>query len=273
VAKDFNMDDPATNLLTMIKFRADTSGADCIFAITGEAWAMIPDEGNHRLFKTFGIGATHAEEVPEGWRIYSKEVLYFLDPDTGEILREWDNPFIKRKVDVVHIANDPVNGVFLREGEGPFGKILTAPYPYVAYGDNIIFQWNFYIMHKSPMPKKEYPLYSQSDFIQHAELWGIQGKKSEATNPAVTSAQSTISWSRVDQWQPWMEMGDRPGFMVFHTHCYKVTGGVRDLPRQYVDYTKKHYPQHLESPKVWESKFVDLHSLFKQLVDSGKRKR
>lgn len=73
MAKDFNMDDPATNLLTMIKFRADTSGADCIFAITGEAWAMIPDEGNHRLFKTFGIGATHAEEVPEGWRIYSKE--------------------------------------------------------------------------------------------------------------------------------------------------------------------------------------------------------
>ena len=55
--------------------------------------------------------------MEEGYRVYSREVLFYLDPQTGEILQEWANPFLDgRKVEVVHIQNDPVNGVFARKG-------------------------------------------------------------------------------------------------------------------------------------------------------------
>ncbi len=263
--ESFDLEDPATNLTTLLKFRADLSGADVVSAFPGEAWAMIPDEGNYRLFKTFGIGASHIEERPEGWRVYHREVLYYLDPDTGEILKDWYNPFIDRKVDVVQIANDPVNGTFLREGEGT----LAAPYPYVAYGDDIIFQWNFYIFHENEMPRKDYPLYAQGHYQQHAELWGVQGRKSEAMDPNVTSASSTTSWTRIGQWLPWLEMGNRPGIIAYHSHTYKLRGGVGDIPKDILKYTEKNYPEYLESPKEWVEprNNQSSYSEFKKMID------
>jgi hypothetical protein len=263
---DLDLDDPLTNLMAMLKIRGDISGKEFFFAFPGEAWAMIPGDGNFRLFKTFGFGAGRFEEAPEGWRILSREVLYYVDPDSGEILEQWSNPFLGgRSVDVVHVSNDPINGIFTLGGRGP----LAAPYPYIAYGDDIIFQWNFFIHRPAAMSRKDYPLYSSGDMDQHAELWGIQGHKSDVLNPAITSAPATISWSRVASWLPFMEMGNRPGTVVFHSHSYKLTGGVDDLPRQFRDYTEKHYPEWMGAPTEWNGpELQSSDEVFKELIDS-----
>ena len=243
-----DLDDPETNYRALLKMRADLAGKDCLFAFPGEVWAMVPQERNYRCFKTFGIGASRIEEVDEGWRIYSREVLYYMDPDSGVILETWNNPFLGgREVEVFHIANDPVNGVFTRRGH----PILSPPYPYVSYGDDVVFQWNFYIFKPAPLTRSEYPLYSSGDKDQHAELWGLKGRKSELLDPTITSASCVMSWSRVADWLPFMEMGTRPGTMVFHSHSMKLMNGVADLPRYILDYTERHYPKYLEAPKEW----------------------
>lgn len=243
-----DLDNPETNFRAMLKLRADLAGADCLFAFPGVAWVMIPQEKNYRCFKTFGIGASRIEEVPEGWRIYSREVLYYLDPETGAILQSWKNPFLGgREVPVVHVANDPVNGIFARQGS----PILSPPYPYVSAGDDVVFQWNFFIFRPSELTRSEYPLYSSGDHDQHAELWGIKGRKSEILNPQITSASCVMSWSRVAGWLPFMEMGASPGTMVFHSHSMKLMNGVDDLPRYILDYTAKNFGKYLEAPKEW----------------------
>lgn len=243
-----DLDDPETNFRAMLKLRADLSGKDCLFAFPGVAWAMVPQEKNQRCFKTFGIGAARIEEVPEGWRIYSREVLYYLDPDTGAILESWKNPFLGgREVEVVHVANDPVNGVFARQGN----PALAPPYPYVSAGDDVVFQWNFFIFKPAELTRSEYPLYSSGDKDQHAELWGIQGRKSEILDPRTTSASCVMSWSRVAGWLPFMEMGASPGTMVFHSHAMKLMNGADDLPRYIRDYTEKNHARYLEAPKEW----------------------
>ena len=267
-ADNLDLDDPQQNLMAMLKIRGDISGEDFVFAFPGEVWAMIPNQGNYRLFKTFGVGAGHLEDAPEGWRILSREVLYYLDPDSGGILDTWNNPLpgYEKKVGVVHVNNDPINGVFTADGKG----VLAAPYPYVAYGDDIIFQWNFFINRPSYLTRKDYPLYSAGDIDQHAEMWGIQGRKSDVLNPDVTSGQATISWARVCQWLPFMEMGDTPGFLVFHSHCYKLTGGVQDLPRHILDYTEKHFPKYLVSPTEWNGfEMQDYSDVCRKMVDRG----
>jgi hypothetical protein len=247
-SKSLDLDDPETNFMAMLKLRADLSGKDCLFAFPGEAWVMIPQEKNHRLFKTFGIGATRIEEVEEGWRIYSREVLYYLDPVTGEILETWKNPWLGGKeVEVFHIANDPVNGVFAREGN----PILSPPYPYVAYGDDVVFQWNFYIQKQAELSRADYPMYSSGDIDQHAELWGITGRKSEILDPNITSASCVMSWTRIANWLPWMQMGANPGVVSFHSHSMKLMNGAADLPRYILDFTEKNFPKYLEAPKEW----------------------
>ncbi|NND37855.1 MAG: DUF1838 family protein [Gammaproteobacteria bacterium] len=267
--KRLDLDDPETNFNAMLKLRADTSGKDCLFAFPGETWAMVPQEKNYRCFKTFGIGATRIEEVDEGWRIYSREVLYYLDPDSGEILETWKNPFLGgREVEVMHIANDPVNGVFKRQGGHP---VLTPPFPYVSYGDDVVFQWNFYIFKPAELKRAEYPLYSSGDIDQHAELWGIKGRKSEILDPSITSASCVMSWSRVAAWLPFMEMGSRPGTITFHSHSMKLMNGADDLPRYIRDYTEKHYPKYLEAPKEWQGPVMtSAAGEFKKKLDARK---
>lgn len=264
--RELDLDDPETNYMAMLKLRADLAEKDCFFAFPGEAWAMVDQESNRRLFKTFGIGASRIEEVDEGWRIYSREVLYYLDPDSGEILQTWKNPWLDgEEVEVFHIANDPVNGVFTRQGH----PVLSPPYPYVAYGDDVVFQWNFFIFKPAALNRSEYPIYSSGDKDQHAELWGIKGRRSELLDPSLTSASCVMSWSRVADWLPWMKMGANPGTMVFHSHSMKLLGGLDGLPRYILDYTEKNFPKYLEAPKTWQGPVMTSSAgEFKKVIDA-----
>ena len=263
---DLDLDDPETNFMAMMKIRGDLAEKDFYFAFPGEAWAMPHQEKPVKCFRTFGLGAGRLEKVPEGYRIYSREVLYYLDPDTGAIMEEWSNPWLDgKKVEVFHINNDPVNGVFAQGGN----PVLAPPYPYVSYGDDIAFQWNFFIFHPAAMTRAEYPLFSSGDQDQHAELWGIMGKKSEVLNPDITSASSVMSWGRVCDWLPWMQMGANPAKMVFHSHSVKLMNGPTDLPREILDYTEKNFPKYLSAPTEWNGPQMTASAgEFKKIIDA-----
>jgi hypothetical protein len=261
---DLDLDDPETNFNALLKLRGDLSGDDFFFAFPGQAWAMIPQEKNHKCFRTFGFGSGRYEKVDGGYRIFSREVLYYLDPDTGEILNEWDNPFSGKKNDVMHIQNDPVNGVFSLKGPGP----LAPPYPYVSCGDMVAFQWNFFIQHPNLLTREEYPKYSAGNIDQHAELWGMIGSKKDILNPDTTSAYCTMSWSRVADYLPFMEMADAPGKMVFHSHSLKLMDGPKELPRAILDYTEKHHSEYLTAPTEWNGpQMTSTAQVFKDMVD------
>ena len=261
---ELDLDDPETNFNALLKLRGDLSGEDFFFAFPGQAWAMIPQEKNHKCFRTFGFGSGRFEKVDGDYRILSREVLYYLDPETGEILSEWSNPFNGRKVEVVHIQNDPVNGVFSLNGRGP----LAPPYPYVSCGDMVAFQWNFFIQHPNVLTREEYPKYSSGNIDQHAELWGLIGSKKDILNPDTTSAYCTMSWSRVADWLPFMEMADAPGKMVFHSHSLKLMDGPKELPRAILDYTEKHHSEYLTAPTEWNGpQMTSSAQVFKNIID------
>ncbi|MEJ2139659.1 MAG: DUF1838 family protein [Gammaproteobacteria bacterium] len=262
---ELDLDDPETNFNALLKLRGDLSGDDFFFAFPGQAWAMIPQQQNYKCFRTFGFGSGRFDKVDGDYRILSREVLYYLDPETGEILNEWSNPFLNdRKVEVVHIQNDPVNGVFSLNGRGP----LAPPYPYVSCGDMVAFQWNFFIQHPNVLTREEYPKYSAGNIDQHAELWGLIGSKKDILNPDTTSAYCTMSWSRVADWLPFMEMGDAPGKMVFHSHSLKLMDGPKELPRAILDYTEKHHSEYLTAPTEWNGpQMTSSAQVFKDIVD------
>ena len=226
---------------------------------------MVPQEQNYKCFRTFGFGAGRYEKVDDGYRIYSREVLYYLDPNTGEILEDWSNPFLGgRTVKVAHIQNDPVNGVFSLTAPGP----LAPPYAYVSCGDMVAFQWNFFIQHPAAMNRKDYPLYSSGDIDQHAELWGMIGSKTDILNPDTTSAYCTMSWSRVADWLPFMEMGNAPGKMIFHSHSMKLMDGPEELPRSILDYIEKHNSEYLTAPTEWNGpQMTSSAQVFKEMID------
>jgi len=63
-----------------------------------------------------------------------------------------------------------------------------------------------------------------------------------------------------------MEMGNRPGVMVYHSDSYKLLRGVDEIPAPMRAYTEKHHPKYLESPRTWQ----DLKLNESQLTESKK---
>jgi len=116
-----------------------------------------------------------------------------------------------------------------------------------------VFRISVFAFRDSVMSRADYPLHSANDKYQASELWMMNGRISEIMNPDITSASCVTSWTRVGQWLPFMEMGNRPGIMVYHSDAYKLLGGLDDIPKDILKYTEKHHPKYLESPKTWQS--------------------
>jgi hypothetical protein len=243
-----DLDDPADNCKALIKLQADLSGHDAMGGFPGSVWAWIPGEGNTLLFNTYGIGVSRVEFRPEenAWRFYHREAQLYLDPKTGEVLESWRNPWTERQVEVLHVLNDHVNRHYpLSGGRFPF------PWAYEIHGDDLVFQISVFRFEDSIMPRKEYPLHSQSDKYQTTELWGMIGSHSEVQAPDVTSAHCVTSWARIAGWMPFMEMGNRPGQVVYHSHSYKLMKGVDEIPNNIRAWFEKKAPEYFESPKEW----------------------
>jgi hypothetical protein len=241
---------PLDNLIALLKLQADLSGAPVYGGFPGKAWAWVPGEGNVLLFNTYGIGASRLEWNSEEqvFRLYHREALYYCDPQSGEVLDVWTNPLTGARLEVLHILNDPVNRVYTLQG-GPF----APPYPYLTSGDRIVFQLDVLRgTEQSPMSRKEYPLHAQQDLYQSGELWAITGSLAEINDPKVTSASCHTSWKRVSPWRPFMEMGNRPGLMIYHSQAFKFMDGWSELPEPIRRHTEKNHPRYLEPPTAWQ---------------------
>jgi hypothetical protein len=241
---------PLDNLIALLKLQADLSGKPVYSGFPGKAWGWVPDEGNYLLFNTYGIGATRLEYSPadNAFRFIHREALLYCDPRTGDVLDDWVNPMTGARVEVLHILNDPVNRLYPLAG-GPF----APPYPYMVNNDRLIFQLDVLrSTEKSPLTRKDYPLHAQQDLYQSGELWAITGSLREVNDPAVTSAACHTSWKRVSMWLPFMEMGNRPGVMIYHSQSFKFMNGWSELPANIRSWVDKNQPKYLEPPTAWE---------------------
>ena len=71
-------------------------------------------------------------------------------------------------------------------------------------------------------------------------------------------------------WLPFMEMGQRPGQMVYASNSFKLKNKVADLPKAVREYTEKHHPKYLEPPSEWQGLSVNENtwSYSKKFIDA-----
>lgn len=220
-----------------------------VFHWSGNIYGRSPGQPDKLLFKGEGMNIRRCVEVndPErgkGWRMVSREVMLMLDPVTGEVLRQWTNPYTGQTVEVMHIHNDPVNGRpnFARNADG-------SPYRIAALreaGPWVFMPFEAPLFYPNPL-QGAYQNYVGGTY--HAmEIFDFAALKSELYNPKTPTAYPMVSWVRVSQWAPWMEMGDRPGQMVFNAMGRKLPGGFEELPEVLKREIRANYPIYEDAP-------------------------
>lgn len=208
-------------------------GEDCFYFWSGNVYSRVPGEKDRLLFVYNGMNVRASKTVIDaekgwGWRHVSRELLLYQDPKTGAVLKTWKNPWTGQDVDVVHIANDPVNGRAPSFAMGADGK---TPYKMRGYEkDGYWFELS------------EVPLFYTNPLggdyqdqiggtYQAMEIFQTITPMNELTDPTRDKTDnSLIAWTRVSKWLPWLNMGDKVGQMIF-TGIGKKVKSFDDLPQ------------------------------------------
>ncbi|WP_298334931.1 DUF1838 family protein [uncultured Erythrobacter sp.] len=220
-----------------------------VYHWSGNIYGRTPGERDKLLFKGEGMNIRRCVEVtdPErgtGWRLISREVMLMLDPETGEVADTWENPYTGKTVDVMQIHNDPVNGRpnFPRGSDGAPFQMSTlresGPYVFVPFEVPLFY----------PNPLAgEYQQFVGN--MYHAvEIFDFAALKSDLYDSSTPTAYPMISWVRISPWAPWMEMGGRPGQMVFNAMGQKLPGGFEELPDVLKNEIRENYPIYEQAP-------------------------
>jgi len=201
-----------------------------VYYWVGETYGRVDGEPDKLLFKFEGMNIRQCVTVNDpargrGFRQVSREVLYYQDPVSGEVLDEWKNPWTGDTVKVIHIANDPVNfrgPIFPKGADGkPYrGDIKVM-------GDRWWGTTTVPLFYRNPLAG-DYQDYVGG--MYHAtEMFNFFGSVNDLTDPKTTSADVSVAWSRISEWLPWMKMRGRPGLLYFNGAGRKLNG-YADLP-------------------------------------------
>ena len=241
-----------------------------VFHWSGNIYGRTPGVRDKLLFKGEGMNIRRCIEVedPErgkGWRLISREIMLMLDPRTGEVVEQWDNPYTGETVDVMQIHNDPVNqpaNFPVRRDGSPFTLSSLR-----IEGDYVFMPFEAPLFYPNPLAG-DYQSYVGN--MYHAmEIFDFAAMKDELFDASLPTAYPMISWVRISPWAPWMEMGGRPGQMVFNAMGRKLPGGFEQLPDVLKDEIRANYPTYEDAPPKDDTRRNETTwTKFKKLTDA-----
>ncbi|TVQ37881.1 MAG: DUF1838 domain-containing protein [Wenzhouxiangella sp.] len=245
-----SFDDPDDVITMARKVGCSTvDGEPITYYWHGHAYSRIRGEPDRRLFRVEGMNVrtcvTH--EHPDhgtGYRQVSREIMLYLDPESLEVLSTWDNPWTGETVQVLHVANDPVNMRSPRFAHGPDGPArFTGHVEGNTFWQNITFP----LWYSNPLGG-DYQAEVGGTY-QATEMFNFFGRVDDLTDPETTTADVQVGWARMSDWLPWMRMHGRQGLIYFHAAGTKLAHWD-DLPEVLKDEIDRHYPEYREAPPL-----------------------
>jgi len=265
---DLNLFNPADNLTAFTKMRGSLNPDDeVVFYWKGNIYAVQDadpfgspiSEYPSPILKFEGFNVARFEPTPDGIRMISREMSVYRNA-FGSIIDCWDNgvlnPDEPALVPVVHVWNDPVNFTL---GGGNAQEM----------GEQVVWTTEVMLRYPSPLPVDEFPEYSAGNTYESAEMFNFYSMNDDLNNPELDSVPVTISWSRVGQFLPWMQMGQTPDKLVYHTFGRKLMGGVDELPEDLKAYVMDKDPKFMEAPAADTYPNDTSWRVFQKLVESG----
>ena len=253
---------PKGNMLAFARLQGDLDPTKTKYLwFSGNVMGVRPDQKTRDLFKIEGMSCCRLEELPEGgYMRILREVGFYTDPKTGEVMDEWKNVYTGETVEVVHILNDPFNYKIEEQYPEPpsFGgqneeKPPRIPFilPWIQYGENLNVDIHIHLRYPSPLKPDKWPRESHGRMTTVSEIFMNQVKAEEMQDEKLTSLPHTGTWTRMTPWLPWMLMDQAEGHCVYS--CFKGTGSSLDvIPKHIRDYTERNYPKFMTAPETYE---------------------
>lgn len=247
-AAQLRLDDLGQAIAAFRKIQCSTRDNEpVVYHWSGRVWSRVPGEPDRHLWNVEGMNIRQCVTVSDpvrgtGVRMVSRELMFYLDPKTGAVLDEWPNPWTGKVNRIFHVANDPVNQrpVFPRAADG-------TPYRLPLRIEDGRAFWNIEVplFYENPLGG-DFQAYAGNHY--HAmEIFNFVIDANRLADPRVRNARAAVAWVRLSGWMPFMEMGSRPGSLVFNA-TGQVVGGIEALPKLIQDQIARRYPEYRVPP-------------------------
>ena len=197
-----------------------------------------------------------------GYKKVLREIGYYTDLKSGEILEEWTNPYFNETVKVVHVANDPFNHTITDFYPAPpsYGGLNAAKPPKIPmildfrrHNNRLNWFSHINLFYPSSLQPRQWPRESGSPFNQVTETFLYQIDWREMQDKKKTSVEYNGSWNRTTPWLPWMLMGPSSGHCAYH--CFMgAYDDINQIDRRVLDHTEKHFPKFMTAPEAWSDR-------------------
>ncbi|MBM4215763.1 MAG: DUF1838 domain-containing protein [Gammaproteobacteria bacterium] len=218
-----------------------------VYSFHGEAFARVPGERDRKLFDVEGYNIRQCVTVTDpvrgtGWRLVSRELLLYVDPATGELLKEWKNPWSGQTVKVLQTANDPVNQrpVFPIGADGK-----PNAWPATISGDTWWYTITVPLFYVNPLGGGYQK--NVGGYYHATEMFNFFGKVSSIADPKIPNPPIEVGWVRMADWLPWMEMSGRAGLIYMHAAGRKLEN-YDQLPELMKKTIASDYPEYRTPP-------------------------
>lgn len=227
---------PAENLRALVRMTASLKERDVPWWYDGTIFGVVPGENPRPLFKFEGMELYWMRHLPDGaFELTGNTVTFFRDLVSGEWLKEFRNPYTGavNPVPPAVQGGGPGRGFNYSEQGIRFSKLLDQlpAQPLVldwSFARDMVWlhNWTRYPPGLPPPRWQQQTLFaSQRDFLD-ARLAGI---------PVVFGSTVHMPWLK------WMDMGDRPGHLVWHAGGAKLDS-IAELPAAYRQRAEREFP-------------------------------
>ena len=250
-AANLDISKPEDALTAYRKVQCSTKDSvPAVYHWSGRAYSRVNGEPDRLLFRLEGMNVRQCVTVTDpvrgkGFKMVSRELMFYLDPKTGEVLKTWNNPWTGKSVDVMHVANDPVNmrgAMFPIDEKGePFKLDVRVD------AGRVFMPAEVPLFYRNPLAG-DYQDYIGGQY--HAmEIFDFIMDEKTLLDAKTTNARSSVAWVRLAQWLPWMKMGSRDGMLVFNATGQMISG-IDALPAVIKTEIANNYPEYNAPPPV-----------------------
>ncbi|MCK6371792.1 MAG: DUF1838 domain-containing protein [Gammaproteobacteria bacterium] len=218
---------PANNLRELIRMQASLREQDVPWWYDGTIYAVEPGKHPQALFRFEGMEIYWMRHLPGGdYELIGNTVTFYRDLATGEWLDTFENPFTGK----INAVTPAVQG----GGPGRGFNYSVKGIRFTKLMDQLperplVLDWSFVRdvvwMHNEtayppglPPPRAQ----RQTMFAPVASM----------LDDSLDSLPALFSSTVIQPWPKWMEMGDRPGHVVWHASGAKL-GSIDELPGDY----------------------------------------
>lgn len=197
---------------------------------TGRIYAVQEAKAPLHLFNLEGteiywVRRSSASE----WESYSSTLTFYRDAGTGEYFDSYRNPFTGKTLSVrPNVLRSNKLASFSPRGNGSIPWLAEAH----QNGDNV---WLITSRYALSMPQP------------WIEIQSMFGQTSAVADPSNVRPAAMFSSSYLAPYLAWMEMGDTPGHLLWHSSGCKL-GSYDDIPGSYMQRARRTQPGHFDAP-------------------------